>query len=186
LEKDNKPEKIKDDVVVTLNYELRVNGEIVDSSEDGDPIVFLQGSNQVVSGLEKAIYGMKIGETRDITVSPDEGYGEYDPDAVTEVERSEFPDDFPLEPGIEITVHTEESDDEGGEFEEVMEATVLEVGKSVVKLDFNHPLAGKTLDFKVEVVDLREATEEEIEHGHVHGDDDEFEFDDGDLDELEY
>ncbi len=179
---ESKPEIIKDDVVVTLAYELRIDGEIVDSSEDGDPIVFLQGSNQIVPGLEKALYGMKVGDSREVSVSPDEGYGEYDLEAITEVARDEFPDDFPLEPGIEITVHTEESDEE---YEEVMEATVLEVGKFVVKLDFNHPLAGKKLDFKVTVVDLREASLEEVEHGHVHGDDDEFEFDDEDLDELE-
>lgn len=175
---------VADDVVVTLEYELTVDGEVFDSSEEGDPVVFLQGSNQLAPGLESALIGLKIGESKEVTVSPEEGYGEYDPDAVVEVARSEFPGDFPLEPGTEITVHTDESDDE---FDDIMEATIVKVDKFVVTLNFNHPLAGKTLHFKVKVLDLREATAEELEHGHVHGDHDhdDYEFDDDELDEFE-
>lgn len=184
MDNNNKPTVIAENVVVTLEYELTVDGEVVDSSEEGDPIVFLQGSNQLVPGLENALPGLKAGESKEITVTPEEGYGEYDPDSIVEVARSEFPDDFPLEPGVEITVHTDESDDE---FEDMMEATIVKVDKFVVTLNFNHPLAGKTLNFKVKVLELREATPEEIEHGHVHGDHDydDFEFEDEELDELE-
>ncbi len=185
LNTENKPALIEDNVVVTMDYELTVDGEIVDSSTDGDPIVFLQGAEQIARGLEKAIYGLKEGDEKQVVVAPADGYGEYDPEALVEVARSEFPADFPLEPGLEITVHSDENDEELED--EMMEATVVEVGKFVVKLDFNHPLAGKTLNFKIKIVDLREATQEEIEHGHVHGDEDEdvFEFEDEDFDELE-
>lgn len=179
------PTMVENNVVVTLEYELKVDGEVVDSSENGDPIVFLQGAEQIVIGLEKGIYGMKLGETREITVLPAEGYGEYDENGIVEVARKEFPPDFPLEPGVEITVHTDGEDEDSEN--EIQEATIVSVNKYVVTLNFNHPLAGKTLDFKVKVVDLREATEEEIEHGHVHGEghDHDYEFEDEDFDELE-
>lgn len=184
LNTDQTPALIEDDVVVTMDYVLTVDGEIVDSSENGNPIVFLQGSEQIAIGLEKALYGLKVGDEKEVVVSPEDGYGEYDPEALVEVARSEFPADFPLEPGLEITVHSDEDDEEMED--EMMEATVVEVGKFVVKLDFNHPLAGKTLNFKVKILELREATLEEISHGHVHGDEDDmFEFEDEDFDELE-
>jgi FKBP-type peptidyl-prolyl cis-trans isomerase SlyD len=180
LNAENHYNVVVDNVVVTLEYELKVDGEVIDSSENGDPIVFLQGANQIVVGLEQGIYGMKLDESREIVVAPEDGYGEYDENGIVEVDRKEFPSDFPLEPGVEITVH---ADDEGEE--DIMEATIVSVDKSTVTLNFNHPLAGKTLNFKVTVIDIREATEEEIEHGHVHGDDDdEFEFEDEDFDET--
>lgn len=185
LNTETHPTVVEDNVIVTLEYELKVDGEVVDSSDEGDPIVFLQGAEQIVLGLEKGIYGMKLDESREITVSPAEGYGEYDEKGIVEVARKEFPADFPLEPGVEITVHTDENSEDSEH--DLMEATIVSVNKFVVTLNFNHPLAGKTLNFKVKVVDLREATEEEIEHGHVHGDDHDhdYEFEDEDFDELE-
>lgn len=180
---ENQPILIEDNRVVTMDYELRIDDEVVDTSEDGDPIVFLQGAGQIIPGLEKAIYGLKIGDSKTVTVEPQDGYGEIDPDSVVDVPRDEFPDDFPLEVGVEITVHTD-NDDEEVEDEE-MEATIVAVKEDSVTIDFNHPLAGKTLNFSVNILDVREATPEEIEHGHVHGDDLEFYFEDEDFDELD-
>lgn len=180
---ENQPIKIADNIVVTMDYELRIDGEVVDTSEDGDPIVFLQGAGQIIPGLEKAIYGLTAGDKKSVTVAPEDGYGEIDPDSIVEVPKDEFPEDFPLELGVEITVNTEDEDDES--LEEEMEATIVAINEDTVTLDFNHPLAGKSLNFDVKILEVREATPEEIEHGHVHGDDSEFYFEDEDFDELD-
>lgn len=191
---DTKPVEVKENVVVTMDYELTVDGEIVDSSEHGEPIIFLQGAGQIIPGLEKAINKMKIGDSKTVVVSPAEGYGELETDAIVEVPRDEFPEDFPLEIGLEITVQNEFEDDEDDEDYEdedydddevdMMEAVIKDFNDESVTLDFNHPLAGKELHFNVKIIDLREATEEELEHGHVHDDDEfHFEFDDEDFEE---
>jgi len=183
LNTENQPLKIADNIVVTMDYELKIDGEVVDTSEDGDPIIFLQGAGQIIPGLEKAIYGLTAGDKKSVTVSPEDGYGEIDPDSIVEVPKDEFPEDFPLELGVEITVNTEDEDDES--LEEEMEATIVAINEDTVTLDFNHPLAGKSLNFDVNILEVREATPEEIEHGHVHGDDSEFYFEDEDFDELD-
>lgn len=154
------PEVIENDVVVTMDYELIVDGELIDSSEEDGPIEFLQGYENIVIGLERALYGHKVGDSISVTVSPEDGYGEYDEEAVIEVPRDEFPDDFTPEPGMELEVRDEE--------DETHEATILDVTDEVVVLDFNHPLAGETLQFHVTITGLRAATSEELEHGHVH------------------
>jgi len=184
MDTENKPIEVEDNVVVTMNYSLSIDGEVVDSSEveDNDPIIFLQGAGQIISGLEKSIYGLKVGDKKSVTVDPKDGYGEIDPESIVEVPKDEFPKDFPLELGVEITVNADDEDDEG---DEEMEATIVAVNDSTVTLDFNHPLAGKTLNFDVHIIDIREATSEEIEHGHVHGDDSEFYFEDEDFDEFD-
>lgn len=184
MDTENKPFVVEDNVVVTMNYSLSIDGEVVDSSEgeDNDPIIFLQGAGQIISGLEKSIYGLKVGDKKSVTVDPNDGYGEVDPESIVEVPKDEFPKDFPLELGVEITVNADDEDEEG---EEEMEATIVAVNESTVTLDFNHPLAGKTLKFDVHIIDIREATTEEIEHGHVHGDDSDFYFEDEDFDELD-
>jgi len=183
LNTENQPIKIADNNVVTMDYELRIDGEVVDTSKDGDPIVFLQGAGQIIPGLEKAIYGLTAGDKKSVTVAPEDGYGEIDPDSIVEVPKDEFPEDFPLELGVEITVNTEDEDDES--LEEEMEATIVAINEDTITLDFNHPLAGKSLNFDVSILEVREATPEEIEHGHVHGEDSEFYFEDEDFDELD-
>lgn len=184
MDTENKPFVVEDNVVVTMNYSLSIDGEVVDSSEgeENDPIIFLQGAGQIISGLEKSIYGLKVGDKKSVTVDPKDGYGDIDPESIVEVPKDEFPKDFPLELGVEITVNADNEDDEG---DEEMEATIIAVNDTTVTLDFNHPLAGKTLNFDVHIIDVREATSEEIEHGHVHGDDSEFYFEDEDFDELD-
>ncbi|MBN2043454.1 MAG: peptidylprolyl isomerase [Anaerolineales bacterium] len=155
--------EVASDLVVAIEYKLTVDGEMIDSSDDG-PLEYLHGHSNIIYGLEKELTGMKIGESKKVEVSPEEGYGEVDPEAVLEVPRTEFPDDVPLEPGIELEI----TDDEG----DMMFATIMEVGEENVLLDTNHPLAGQTLFFEVSVVGLREAEQAEIEHGHVHFDHD--------------
>lgn len=195
LNTENKPIMIEDNLVVTMDYELSIEGEVVDSSDENEPIIFLQGTGQIIPGLEKSIYGLKVGDKKLIIVQPKDGYGEIDPESIVEVPKDEFPDDFPLELGVEITVHTdneeeevEEEDvelDDDDDDEEEMEATIVAINEKTVTLDFNHPLAGKVLTFSVNILDVREATPEELEHGHAHGDDSEFYFEDEDFDEVD-
>lgn len=152
---------VSDDVVVSLDYTLRLDdGEVVDSSEGEEPLQFIQGHGEIVPGLEQALYGMAVGEEKELVVRPEDGYGELDPDAYQTIPRDAFPQELELEPGLGLELEDEEG--------ETMLAFVAEIRPDNVLLDFNHPLAGETLYFKVKVVDLRPATEEELEHDHVH------------------
>ncbi len=152
--------KVQEGFVVSINYTLHVDGELIDSSQGNEPLEFLQGAGNIIPGLEDELYGMKIGENKKVTVAPEDGYGELDEEAFVEVPKDQFPSDIPLEEGVELQVQ--------GEDGEPMMARIDEVGEDVVTLDFNHPLAGKELAFDVTIVALREATEEEMEHGHSH------------------
>lgn len=154
------PNQVADNIVVSLDYTLTVEGEIVDSSEGSEPIEFIQGYGQVIPGLERELYGMQIDESKDVTVNAKDAYGEIDPSAIVDVPRSEFSPEIPVKPGVQLQV----KDNEGN----VMDARIVEANENTVRLDFNHPLAGKQLQFHVTVVNLREASEEEIEHGHAH------------------
>jgi FKBP-type peptidyl-prolyl cis-trans isomerase SlyD len=160
MENQIKPQYVQDNVVVTMHYQLEVDGEVYDASEENDPLVFLQGHQNIIPGLESELYGLKVGESKEVQVAPQDGYGEIDKDAIQDVDRDEFPSDIPLEPGVEL----EMKDQEGNE----IYARIVSVSKDRVKLDFNEPLAGKKLDFRITIIDLREATAEEIEHGHAH------------------
>jgi len=152
---------VADDLVVSLDYTLQLDdGETIDTSEGDEPLEFIQGHGEIVPGLEQALYGMTVGEEKDLVVQPDEGYGELDPDAYQVIPRSAFPGEVELEPGLGL-----ELTDEDGE---TMLAFVAEIRPDTVLLDFNHPLAGETLHFKVKVVGLRPATAEELDHDHVH------------------
>lgn len=157
------PTTIVDDVVVTMEYTLKVKGEVIDSSDGSDPLEYLQGHQNIVPGLERELYGLTVGQTKQVTVLPADGYGEVDMDAFLEISRNEFPDDIPLEVGVELDLRDEDG--------EIMSATISKLDGDMVQLDLNHPLAGETLDFDVKIVGLRSATEEELEHGHVHGHD---------------
>ena len=142
--------EVSDGMVVCLDYTLRLeDGEVVDSSEDRDPIEFVQGQRQIVPGLEQELYGMEVGEERSIVVEPAQGYGERNPEANQVVPRDAFQDGFEPEAGMPIQV----SDESG----RTATAFVSEVNEDSVKLDFNHPLAGETLHFDVQVVDVCEA-----------------------------
>ncbi|MGD8455600.1 MAG: peptidylprolyl isomerase [Anaerolineales bacterium] len=160
MTKEDKPVKVADDLVVTIDYTLTVDDEVLDSSEEEGPLGYLQGHDNIISGLESELSGMKIGEKKTVTVSPVDGYGEVEEEAIVDVPLSEFPEELPLQAGLELEVTDKD--------ENIMLATILEVGDDTVTLDTNHPLAGKTLNFEVSIVDLRYPTEEELAHGHVH------------------
>jgi FKBP-type peptidyl-prolyl cis-trans isomerase SlyD len=162
LGNETKFSKVEKDLVVSMDYTLTVDGEVVDSSKEDGPIEFIQGRGNIIPGLEKEIDGMKLDESKKVNVPASEAYGEYDPEALEEVPLSDFPEDIPLEVGVELAV-----EDEDGE---AMSAVIEAVGKDAITLNFNHPLAGKDLAFDVKIVGLRAATEEELEHGHIHGD----------------
>ena len=151
---------VQDGLVVSMEYSLTVDGELLDSSKDAGPLQFLAGHENIVPGLEREMMGMKIGESKDVVVTPADGYGEFDEEAFMEVARSEFPDDLEIEMGMELGV----SDEDGNH----QMAFIENFDDKMVRLDFNHPLAGAELHFTVKVVGLREPTPEELEHGHVH------------------
>lgn len=157
---------VADDIVVRLEYTLTLSdGEIYDSSDETGPLELLQGSGQIIDGLEEALYGMTVGDEKDVVVTPDYAYGEYDADAVQTLPRDIFPAEMELEVGMAIDLYDEDAEEE-------VEAYIVEVQRNAVVIDFNHPLAGETLNFHVKVVGLRPALPEELEHGHVHGEDD--------------
>jgi FKBP-type peptidyl-prolyl cis-trans isomerase SlyD len=158
---------VSDNIAVSMEYKLRIDDEgVIDQSEDNKPLEFIQGSGQIIPGLEKEIYGMTVGEEKEVVIEPDNGYGEYDPEDVEKVSRSVFPADLELEEGLSLWMRDPESG-------ESYQATVVKIHPDTVVLDFNHPLAGETLYFHVKIVDLRPATREEIAHGHIHGSDSE-------------
>ena len=151
---------VSNGIVVTMEYTLKVKGEVVDSSDEAEPIQFIQGSGQVLPALEHELYGLKVGDAKQVLLKAVDGYGEFDPEAYSDIPRAEFPPQIPLKPGIELQL----KDQDGQNHYAVIRA----VDENNVHLDFNHPLAGKELDFSVHIVALRTATPEEMEHGHVH------------------
>jgi FKBP-type peptidyl-prolyl cis-trans isomerase SlyD len=152
---------ISENAVVLIDYTLQINGELVDSS-DGEPLAYLQGHGNIVEGLENALLGKKVGDKVKVKVAPAEGYGEYDEEAQQMLPLDSFDDD------IEIG-HTYQGEDEDGN---IVEFLVVDRTDDGILVDFNHPLAGETLDFEVTVREVRVATDEELEHGHPHGEDD--------------
>ncbi len=168
------PEQVAKDVVVSIEYTLKVEGEVVDYSDRDEPLEYIQGHDQIIPGLESALAGMAVGESKEVNVSAADAYGEMDNEAMVQVDRSDFPEEVPMEIGTQVQVRNMDG--------HVLDARIAAIEGDQVTLDFNHPLAGKDLLFNVTIVALRNATEEEIEHGHVHGDDMEEEFDDDDFD----
>jgi FKBP-type peptidyl-prolyl cis-trans isomerase SlyD len=153
--------RIAEGSVVELDYTLHLgDGEIVDRSED-EPLTYTHGQGHIVPGLEQALAGMDVGDKKQVVVAPSEGYGELDPRGLQEVERRAFPDDFEPMPGMQLVAEAPNG--------EPVQFVVKEVRPGTVLVDFNHPLAGRTLHFDVTVRGVRAATSEELEHGHVHG-----------------
>lgn len=146
--------------VVTMEYTLHVDGEVLDSSSENGPLQFLAGYDNIIPGLEREMLGMKVGEDKNVVVAARDGYGEIDNQAFIELNRSEFPKEIPVEVGVELNM----SDKKGQQ----RYARIERVDNDKVRLDLNHPLAGRELHFNVKVVGLREPTREELEHGHVH------------------
>jgi FKBP-type peptidyl-prolyl cis-trans isomerase SlyD len=157
-------ETIQEGKVVNLIYSLKNDqGEVLDRADSDSPFTYLHGAQQIVPGLESALEGLSIGDKKQVTVQPADGYGEHDPNLKMTVKRSQFPAKVELEPGMQFEANT--PDGHGVVF------TVEGIEGDQVKIDGNHPLAGQRLHFDVEVLSMRDATKEEKEHGHAHGDD---------------
>ncbi|WP_067812910.1 FKBP-type peptidyl-prolyl cis-trans isomerase [Nocardia inohanensis] len=156
---------IATDKVVSIDYTLTNDDEeVLDTSVGEAPLVYLHGAENIVPGLEQALEGKTTGDELEVVIDPEDGYGEYLAELVSTVDREMFEGVDELEPGMEF--HAEAPD---GESQIV---TVVQVDGDEVTIDANHPLAGQRLHFKVKVVEIRDASEEELAHGHPHGEDD--------------
>lgn len=153
---------VKDDVIVSIDYTLRLDdGEIIDSSEGREPLEYMQGRGQIVPGLERELYGMNVGDEKEVTVTAQEGYGDYDEERLQRVPLETFPDEMALEEGMSVRMRDVNSG-------QLFDAVIDDVDDEAVTLDFNHPLAGEKLFFDIKIVGLREPSDEELAHGHAH------------------
>ena len=152
---------ITDRCAVTFHYQLTNDaGELIDTSREGESLPYLHGANNIVPGLEQALVGKQAGDKLQVTVSPDMGYGEYNEAMVQQVPKAMFSGIDTLEIGMQF--HAE------GDSGEQHVVTVTGIEEDQVTVDGNHDLAGETLHFDVEVIAVREATEDEMSHGYVH------------------
>lgn len=149
------------DKVIAIHYTLTVDGEKVESSHDRDEQLWiLLGHGQLIPGLEKALEGQEAGATLQVEVSAAEGYGERQEGQIQRMSKKYFPQASRLKPGMVTVLKLKD----GGQ----RAVTVHKVGMSAIDVDLNHPMAGKALHFDVVIGDVRDATEEEIQHGHAH------------------
>ncbi|MDB2560215.1 peptidylprolyl isomerase [Euryarchaeota archaeon] len=155
------------DIIASVHYKgtLPENGDVFDSSEGREPLTFLVGHKQMIPGFEEEIMGAKVGETREFTLSAERAYGERDDTAVLEIPRAQFAqleEEASLEVGMQLVAQMPHGPSP---------FTISALTEEAVTADFNHTLAGQALTFSVEIVELREASDEEISHGHAHGPD---------------
>lgn len=154
--------QIAKDSVVTFHYRVAEPGQPpLESSFDADPIAVLIGHGGIIAGLDKAMLGRQAGDRFELTVAPEEGYGAYRPELVQRAPKKHVPKADQLRVGMMTRVQTAQGP---------RVARVVKIGMSVVDLDLNHPMAGKTLQFEIEVLAVRSASAEELDHGHAHGD----------------
>jgi FKBP-type peptidyl-prolyl cis-trans isomerase SlyD len=157
--------QISADKVVRFHFNLTdVDGTLLETSYDADPTLYLHGHNNILAGLENELEGKSVGDKIQVTLAPDQAYGERKEGAVQRVPIKHLHNHAAvknkLKPGSRVSVNTQHGP---------WEAVVLKVGKFNVDIDSNHPLAGKTLTFEIEVDEIREATSDELAHGHAHG-----------------
>lgn len=146
--------------VVSINYTLTNDaGEVMDTSEGREPLTYLHGANNLIPGLEKEMEGKSSGQSFKVIIPPAEAYGESDPELVQTLSKDMFKGVDKVEPGMGFTAQGPQGE---------QQIVVTAVDGDQVTIDANHPMAGKTLHFAVEIVNVRDASEEEIEHGHVH------------------
>jgi len=147
--------------VVVLHFAVTDDkGELIDDTRDSSPLEFLMGSGYLVPGLEAELEGLAVGNEFDVTIQPEQGYGIYDPELVQEVPAELFDGVEGVEPGMAFSADTDAGH---------RTVIVTAVEDDIIVVDANHPFAGRTLQFNGEVIGIREATEEELEHGHIHG-----------------
>ncbi len=152
---------IGEKMVVSMHYTLTDDqGKVLDSSEGGEPLSYLHGAGNIIPGLESALIGKVADDALQVTVAPKEGYGEVIPELIQKVDKAAFEGVDNLEPGMEFEALGPEG--------QVQRVVISEVEGDQVTVNGNHPLAGVTLNFDVKIVGVRDATEEEISHGHVH------------------
>ena len=152
--------QISKNKVVSISYTLKNNdGHVIDTNEGKQPLMFLQGNGNLIIGLEEELEGKAKGDKLQVSISPEKGYGVRDENLIQEVPMSAFGGQK-VEAGMQFTAESQHG---------VQVVTITEVATENVKVDANHPLAGQTLNFSVEVLGVREATAEELDHGHVHG-----------------
>ena len=155
--------KVGKDKVVLMHYTLKNDiGDVIDSSDGGDPLPFLQGHGNIISGLESALEGCKIGDKLDVSIDPEEGYGLRMQDAIQEIPSSSLQGVDEVKVGMQL----QSQDKDGNAF--LVSVTKIEDDK--ITVDGNHPLAGQTLHFSVSIESIRKAEAEELSHGHVHAD----------------
>ncbi|MFI3196763.1 MAG: peptidylprolyl isomerase [Methylococcaceae bacterium] len=153
--------QVADNTAVSIHYTLTNDeGEVLDSSIGDEALVFLQGSGNIISGLEKAMVGKVAGEKFNVRIAAEEAYGELMEDMIQVISRDMFEGVDDIEVGMQF--HADVSFGTGV-------VTVVSIDEENVTIDGNHPLAGVALTFDVEVIDVRAATEEEATHGHIHG-----------------
>jgi FKBP-type peptidyl-prolyl cis-trans isomerase SlyD len=157
MEKTHMADRLTNGMVGEIAYVLKVDGVVIDEVPAESPIEYLHGYENIIPGLETALEGKGAGDKFSLTIQPEDGYGEYDEEDIDEVDLSDFEEFDQLEVGMEIELF-----DEDGDF---YEATIKEIKDDAVVLDFNSPLAGKTLEYDVEVISVRAATEAETEMG---------------------
>jgi len=158
---------VSKNMVASVHYTgtLPDSGEVFDSSEGREPLSFLVGHKQMIPGFEDEIMGAKVGEKKEFTLSSDRAYGDRDDAAVQQIARDQFAqleEEAKLEIGMQLVAQGQEGP---------MPFIISELSDEMVTADFNHALAGQALNFNVEIVDLREATDDEQAHGHAHGPD---------------
>ncbi len=152
--------QIADNTVAELNYKLTIDGELVDESHEGHPLAYIHGNGNLIPGMENALTGKSAGDKFSLTLEPKDAYGEYDDALFAKVDRNELSGIDNLEVGLQLEAQFPEG---------TQVATVKAIDGDEVTIDGNHPLAGETLNFEIEVVGVRAATEEELAHGHPHG-----------------
>ena len=150
--------EIENNAVVTVHYTgtFPDNGQMFDTSREGEPLTFLVGHKGMIPGFERELMGASTGDTRSFTLEPEDAYGHPHENLIQEVPRGMFPEEMPLELGMML-------------MSDAGPLRIVAITESTVRCDFNNPMAGKTLHFEVEVMDVRTATDDEIAHGHVHG-----------------
>jgi len=152
----------KENQVVTMNFILKDDdGKVMDTTAEQEPFSFISGAKQILPRLEEEIGKMLIGSKKNVDLSAEEGYGAYQAESVKTVNKSEFPADTPIEVGQGFMATAPDG--------KHMQFFIKNIDGENVVVDFNHPLAGKALHFEVELLNMRDATKEELEHGHVHG-----------------
>lgn len=153
--------QITENVVALIEYTLTDDsGEVLDSSVGGEPLGYLHGAGNIIPGLEDALEGKKAGDAFKITIAPADAYGEKNEGLLQEVPREMFQGVDEIEVGMQFHAQTDHG---------MQVITVAKVDANTVTVDGNHPLAGQTLHFDVKVIEVRAATQEELDHGHVHG-----------------